>query len=495
MAGNGTGNKKTKGDPIDVAIRDGRYDLLDRLLQEKPDSKKAVCNSLVRSAVVEGNASLVTVLLRHGADNLDDHLDIACDRGHEAVVSLLLRHGADPECEWAEEHDPDEICHIRPLHYAARKGHAGMVRALLDAGASARVAVEIEEFFPNFYGGEEYNINRYTAESVLDLAAQRGHADIIKEIAKQEPSIVSRSTAQRTGFTALHYAAKHSQVGSIDALVDAGADLEARDNRGDTALHTATESRNWKATLLALLRHGANIDAQNTSRRTPLHKTIAEDNMAAAGILVSAGADLNLTLLAFSSQTENGSNVSATRTLLGYGADVNAKRASDGNTPLHFAAKACSDSKVEILLKMGGDEMAVNDQGLTPAEMVNRLALPSSRLDKVLALLANAPRDRAERAWSRRGFFVLCRTFPSRMRLSLAPPENRDNEEGALASAAGCHPMAHREAPPNIPTKGGGEEGQPEGVKTEGPTEFSAAMRRLMGLEADVIFRKVVEFL
>lgn len=509
MARRGVGKQKTNGDPIDAAIRDKNYDLVDRLLQEKPD-RKALCNSLIEEAVRYGNAPLASVLLKHGADAEGDHLHRAFftmmgfgtieSSGYEAIVSLLLKHGVDPECKWTEDgHVDGKQEHIRPLH------QVGVVRALLDAGASALVPVEIDELIPITFSNEEekeeiyFKKTHYIAESALDLAAKGGHVEVIKELTRREPSIVNRSTAERTGYSALHYAAKHGHVGSIDALVEAGANLEAKRRTGDTALHAAIAARNCKGTLLTLLRHGANADPRNYDGITPLYRAVAAGNRVAANILASAGADVNSTLVAFSSPSSLERPEDICRhiyTLLGCGSDVNTKRASDGNTPLHVAAENMSESIVKVLLEAGGDETAVNDQGKTPADIVGpRTMHDYSSLGRISTLLANAPRDRSDRAWSRRGFVVLCRAFPGRVRLGLVPPENRNTEEGAPASTASRNPTADQPIPPTTTVKGGIEEGRPAGAKKKGATEFSAAMGRLTGLQEDGIFRNIVEFL
>lgn len=113
-------------------------------------------------------------------------------------------------------------------------------------------------------------------------------------------------------------------------------------------------------------------------------------------------------------------------TLLAHGADVNTKKMSDRSIPLHVAAMTGSSSVVAVLLKAGGDETAVNDQGEMPLDVVGRGYgwRYSVGYDGIRSQLVNAPRDRADRAWSRRGLLVLCRTFPRRVRLGLALPED-----------------------------------------------------------------------
>ncbi|CAN0384847.1 unnamed protein product, partial [Ectocarpus sp. 12 AP-2014] len=150
------------------------------------------------------------------------------------------------------------------------------------------------------------------------------------------------SVAESTGYTALHYAAKHSQQGVIDALIEAGADLEAEGDLGvGTALHVAAESPDSEATLLALLRHGAKVDPIRNGSETPLSVAVKARNV--YDMLIA---------------------------LLGRGAHVNKKGASDGNTPLHLAAEKSFRVKVDVLLQAGADETAVNHKGQTPFDVI-----------------------------------------------------------------------------------------------------------------------------
>lgn len=136
------------------------------------------------------------------------------------------------------------------------------------------------------------------------------------------------SVAESTGYTALHYAAKHGQLGAIDALVEAGGDVNALDGvRNGTPLHAAIGFRDCEATLLSLLRHGAREDSTRKDKKTPLCVAVAVRNRVAVDTLLSAGADENLPLFLLSAASVALSE-EMVLALVGRGADVNAKRAS-----------------------------------------------------------------------------------------------------------------------------------------------------------------------
>ena len=250
----------------------------------------------------------------------------------------------------------------------------------------------------------------------------------------------------------------------------------------------------------SLLGHGADIDSVMRGDFTPLGFAVKIGNVAAVSTLVAAGADVSKSVYVYPEKSLK----AMTHALVRLGADVNARRASDGNTPLHVAAEKGLYSWVDELLRAGGDETAVNGQGEIPADVVgrrpHRFSIRSYAARRIAHLLANAPRDRVNRAWARRGFFMLCRKFPSRVRLQLELFEG--------TPSAGCSPKpcaAEGRSISRATTKkkrkataavGGGEEEQhADGQTRVSRSAFRTAMIRLMELEADVVFRKIVEFL
>ena len=130
-----------------------------------------------------------------------------------------------------------------------------------------------------------------------------------------------------TFWTPLRRAALNSDDPAvIQALVDAGADLEATSDgpadfdiysRGDTALHFAARNEN-PAVIRVLVDAGANIEAGGPYTGTPLHVAASNDNPAVIRVLLDAGANV---------------------------------RAMDisGRTPLEVAREAGNDAAVRVL--------------------------------------------------------------------------------------------------------------------------------------------------
>ena len=70
-------------------------------------------------------------------------------------------------------------------------------------------------------------------------------------------------------FTPLHQAVSLNNFEMTKTLLDKGADTEAKDQQGNTAIFHAIDSKSLEMVKL-LIERGADFEAQNTSLSTPL---------------------------------------------------------------------------------------------------------------------------------------------------------------------------------------------------------------------------------
>lgn len=102
------------------------------------------------------------------------------------------------------------------------------------------------------------------------------------------------------GDTALHVAAAAYRCKMVEQLIQAGAQIRAKNRRGTEALHAAAVGNpaapGWdpiaqSATIACLIQAGADPNAQNRDGATPLHRAVRTRCAGAVRALLAHGAD------------------------------------------------------------------------------------------------------------------------------------------------------------------------------------------------------------
>ena len=221
----------------------------------------------------------------------------------------------------------------------------------------------------------------------------------------------------------------------VTSLIKRGADINLVDDRGNTLLHRASCTGDIKL-VLALLDLGANVNAENQSESTPIHKCLQKKPLIGViKALIERGANLNVRELSGYSHLdyavkscslevvqlliENGADVNFENPLtegtsiflLGIyyifanswsqaeakdiikhlkdkGANVNHKNIN-GGTPLHMACQKCSQDEkgsvniIEGLVENGADVNAEDDHGQTPLMVLLKNIAEKSKFSNV----------------------------------------------------------------------------------------------------------------
>src|SRR5688500_11804583 len=153
-------------------------------------------------------------------------------------------------------------------------------------------------------------------------------------------------------------AAMRRDVEQVRTLLKQGADVNAPQGDGMTALHWAAE--HGDAALAEMLIYaGARLTpVTRIGAYTPLHLAGKAGSAAVATVLIKAGADPNTRTasgaapLHFAAASGNAATVAA---LLEHGADANARESEWGQTPLVFAAAHNRADAIRTLLQRGAD--------------------------------------------------------------------------------------------------------------------------------------------
>ncbi len=265
-------------------------------------------------------------------------LTMACTNSNAAMVEALLAAGANPNARGLSEGTPLMLC--------ARTGNADAVSALLASGADVN-AKESDR-----------------GQTALMWAAAQKHPASIRVLIEAGADINARTNG---GFAPLLFAVRAGDTESSDILLAAGADIEVVGPREMTPLVLASVS-GYEALGIFLLEKGANPNARDQNGATALHYTALMGITALNGIryanytdhifrpsldelavaLLARGADPNVQFVTMPA-------VGGDREVVGIGA-----------SPLLLAAATPDPNMMRILVEAGADPLLATTANLTP---------------------------------------------------------------------------------------------------------------------------------
>lgn len=286
---------------------------------------KDLIHQIFFKAAETGNARLVKFFIDLGIpleiqdNDGDTPLHCAACCGQLPIVEQLLAAGAqiDPK-----DHDGDT-----PLHLAAGSNHSAIATLLLKAGAN-KDSQNNGHMTPLVYAA--FNGHHKTVRILLEAKAQ---IDI-------HASIIDTESEETVEATALHIAVCNKQAETVQALLDAGSNIEERlrvigaQGRFDmSALYLSVHKDDLEISKI-LLKAGANPNIQGKNQNSPLHEAAKNGNIKLVKTLLAAGANPN---------------------------SLNHKH----KTPLHKAAKHGNLEIVRLLIIAGANPQAQDVQGQT----------------------------------------------------------------------------------------------------------------------------------
>jgi ankyrin repeat protein len=221
--------------------------------------------------------------------------------------------------------------------------------------------------------------------TALHVTALRRHTDIARLLINLGSDVNPRDIE---GVTPLHFAVQTQpnsepvRLELVQLLITNGADVNARAFMGRGPLHYAF-GFGWGAEQLTaielLLENGADVNAVDENGWTALDHAIfpnhRSNQTAVIETLIRHGADVNAKPPASGQsgwllyRAARHGKPEITRMLIEAGADVNAQSGGWG-TALHAAVQRGHDKDVELLLAAGADPNMLNDQNLTPLDLL-----------------------------------------------------------------------------------------------------------------------------
>jgi ankyrin repeat protein len=339
----------------------------------------------------------------------DDELCYACSIGDLPEIKKWLRRGANINGMSKGGNRP--LCNaVRISGFIGRDSNADTVEFLLAHGAD-----------PN---GKSKSIDDETGlvidrESPLEIALSGGHdGEIALPIVRALLAGGANPNEKfPSGLTPLAAASFYSETGAAKMLLRHGAQINARDRRGRTALmyavlyYSALDKPNFipshRPMLRLLLARGASVNARDSNGMTALMFSLVSDQnqyfdekdagrfgtrfrLEAASFLLANGADANArdnqgrTPLMWAAMTESGSDdnnedaekrrLEAMRYLLDHGAQINA-RDDKGWTPLMHAVNSYYQqpettlAPARLLLQRGADPNLRAKNGISALQL------------------------------------------------------------------------------------------------------------------------------
>ena len=351
-------NQKNRyGNPIiHHAVSGGNPELVELLI-----SKGAVVNAkgqFDRVALHYANKKgMAKILLSHGATvdaptNYGEtplHWAASGVNGFGKQVDLvefadvLISHGADVNKKTGEGRS-----YKTPLNYAAESNNLPVAKLLIARGADVE-------------GG---------GSSPLSSAGVNGDFVEIAQLLVENGAKVNAPSP--TGWYPLMTAAGRGNIKVMNYFLAQGADPNAADRAGLTALYSAAGSDYGLSTAAALLSHGAKPNAKNMHGGTALHQAASQGAIKVIELLLANKADVNAgnnegytPLHGAISYGKNDTRKTVVEILLKGGANVNAKTTRDGETPFHKAIARGDVEIVKLLLNYGADVNSVSKYGVS----------------------------------------------------------------------------------------------------------------------------------
>ncbi len=198
-------------------------------------------------------------------------------RNHVDMLRVMIEKGVDVNIA---EDEPAEAGNT-PLHEACARGNVQVVELLMKSGADdALLNVDGETAAHLLMKKRVYGGDMRTEERTAILEALE-HVDV--------PGAGGRTPL----LEMLQQREVYHKEDLLSVLLDKNVDVNHRDDRGNTALIIAMDNQGRKGIVKELIRAGADVNAENRNGDTALHMALRWGDQESAIFMIKKGADYN----------------------------------------------------------------------------------------------------------------------------------------------------------------------------------------------------------
>ena len=259
---------------LHTASRFGLEGIVRRLLELKAhpvDVASHIGTTPLMEAASEGHISIMQALLSANADPYKENwygtsLHAAAERGNCDSITELLNVGMDV--------DVTDSLGRTALKCAVGMDRSSAALLLLDSGAHLC-----------------YTPLNHGYYKIISFLIRSGRQATVRKLLLQKCDANAESSSEEASV--LHWAVTEVDFPVIRFLISCGANVNARNSKGETPLHKAAICSRVEIIRL-LVEQGAEVDAQNEDGQTPLFYAVAFQFTSSANVLLKSGASLDL---------------------------------------------------------------------------------------------------------------------------------------------------------------------------------------------------------
>ena len=385
---------KTGQSPLFLALRNKNYEIVQALVQEGGVSLSGETGEKAFEILLEG---------RHKKNRYNiDRLHILLDLGMDAAVSVKGMTPLKHVLKYGTVKDLEKVLAKRPIISETGEEFFSLLEELKQQEDVDLKRIERLDTFlkTKVFASSRSDSQKEPKKEEEDLfveAIEKGNLDGAKKYLKKRDV----NTFVQDSISPLNAAVHFGQKEMVNFLIEKGAQVDALDKTGRTALMTAALKGN-KEIVSLLLEKGADVHTKDQYGRDVIERLdlqIGRANQKTADQLSEVKELIKEKLTKIDERDPEmktklndqlktvvaAGKVAELHSLIKKGADVNFQD-SKGNTPLFYAIMNGSKEGVRALLEVGADLNIKNNAGQTPLEAAESILVAHGSLkDKYYA--------------------------------------------------------------------------------------------------------------